>query len=164
VIAGALGSMRPPPPPPRSWAARPGSDVAIWTIRMDSGASWTLPPAAHPGSVRTLYFFRGPSLRAGGRAIDSASAVVLRSDVATPLEAGAGPCDVLLLQGRPIGQPVVQYGPFVMNTAAEIQRALRDYQRTGFGGWPWAADDPVHGESEGRFAKHADGRVERAPR
>jgi hypothetical protein len=71
---------------------------------------------------------------------------------------------VLLLQGRPIGQPVVQYGPFVMNSAAEIQRALRDYQRTGFGGWPWPADDPVHGASEGRFAKHADGRVERAPR
>ncbi len=51
-----------------------------------------------------------------------------------------------------------------MNTAAEVQRALRDYQRTGFGGWPWPNDDPVHARAEGRFAKHADGRVERAPR
>jgi hypothetical protein len=114
--------------------------------------------------VRTLYFFRGPSMRVGGRALSSHSAVVVRSDVATELEAGGGPCDVLLLQGKPIGQPVVQYGPFVMNTAAEIQRALRDYQRTGFGGWPWPNDDPVHARAEGRFAKHADGRVERAPR
>jgi hypothetical protein len=59
---------------------------------------------------------------------------------------------------------VVQYGPFVMNTAAGIRGAIRDYQRTGFGGWPWPADDPVHDVAEGRFAKHADGRVERAPR
>jgi hypothetical protein len=56
---------------------------------------------------------------------------------------------------------VVQYGPFVMNTKPEIQQAMRDYQRTRFGGWPWPADDPVHPREEGRFAKHADGRVER---
>jgi quercetin 2,3-dioxygenase len=164
VVAGSLDGQRPPSPPPRSWASRLDADVAIWTICMEPGATWTLPPATSASAVRTLYFFRGPSMRVGGRALSSHSAVVVRSDVATELEAGGGTCDVLLLQGKPIGQPVVQYGPFVMNTAAEIQRALRDYQRTGFGGWPWPNDDPVHARAEGRFAKHADGRVERAPR
>jgi hypothetical protein len=48
-----------------------------------------------------------------------------------------------------------------MNTRAEIQQAFADYQRTKFGGWPWASDDPVHPREEGRFAKHADGKVER---
>jgi hypothetical protein len=57
----------------------------------------------------------------------------------------------------------VQYGPFVMNTRAEIQQAMMDYQRTQFGGWPWPSDDPVHPRSEGRFAIHAGGRVERPP-
>jgi len=74
---------------------------------------------------------------------------------------GADETEVLLLQGRPIGEQVAQYGPFVMNTKAEVQRAIQDYQRTQFGGWPWPADDPVHVRGEGRFAKHADGRVER---
>ena len=86
--------------------------------------------------------------------------VSVRPDAAIELAAGDA-CELLLLQGRPIGEPVVQYGPFVMNAPAEIQRAFLDYQRTGFGGWPWPTDEPVHPRDEGRFARHADGRVER---
>ena len=70
--------------------------------------------------------------------------------------------EILVLQGKPIAEPVVQHGPFVMNTRQEIQQAFLDYQRTRFGGWPWPSDDPVHLRAEGRFARHADGRIERA--
>jgi quercetin 2,3-dioxygenase len=160
VVAGQLADARAPSPPPRSWAARADTDVAIWSIRLDPGAIWTL-PAAHPETVRTLYFFRGPSLRIAGETIGSHAAVTIRSDVDARLEAGEAECEILVLQGRPIGEPVVQYGPFVMNTRAEVQRAISDYQRTRFGGWPWPSDDPVHGKDAGRFARHADGREER---
>ncbi len=161
VIAGSLEGKRAPAPPPHSWAARGDSDVAIWCIRMQKGARWVLPPAADPRARRTLYFFSGPSLRVGDRDLAGHAGAVLRSDVGAPLEAGDGDCEMLLLQGRPIGEPVVQYGPFVMNTRAQIQQAVADYQRTRFGGWPWPADDPVHGRDPARFARHADGRTER---
>ena len=161
LVAGQLDGQRAPPPPPKSWASRADTDVAIWTLRMQPGAKWTVPPAASPKTLRTLYFFRGSSLRVAGEKLDSHLAVVVRSDAEVPLEAGADECELLLLQGRPIGEPVVQYGPFVMNTKAQIQQAMQDYQRTRFGGWPWPADDPVHAREEGRFAKHSDGRVER---
>jgi len=164
VFAGQLEGRRAPPPPPRSWAARADSDVFIATIHMDAGASWTLPAAAHASSRRTLYFFRGPSLRVAGRTLTAPTAAVVRADRDVLLEAGAGECEVLVLQGRPIGEPVVQHGPFVMNTRAEIQQAMADYQRTRFGGWPWPSDDPVHGREAGRFARHADGRTERIDR
>lgn len=67
-----------------------------------------------------------------------------------------------MLQGRPIGEPVVQHGPFVMNTEEEIHQALVDYRDTEFGGWPWADDAPVHPREQGRFAVHVDGREESA--
>jgi len=157
VVAGSLGEARPPAPPPRSWAARPGSDVAIWTIAMAPGARWTVPPAA-AGSNRTLYFFAGAGLRVAGRAVLPGVAVRVRADAAVELDNGDAAAEILLLQGRPIGEPVVQYGPFVMNTQAEVQQAFLDYRRTGFGGWPWPSDEPVHARDAGRFALHADGR------
>ncbi len=166
VIAGELAGQRPPAPPPRSWASRPDADVAIWSIVMAPGAAWKLPAAKGKDTVRTLYFFAGPALTLGDHTQRSHAALAVRSDVDIDLVAAPGDaeCEILLLQGRPIGEPVVQVGPFVMNSRPEIQKALSDYQRTRFGGWPWPKDDPVHAREEGRFAKHIGGRVERMPR
>ncbi|HEV8548266.1 MAG TPA: pirin-like C-terminal cupin domain-containing protein, partial [Polyangiaceae bacterium] len=146
---------------PDSWASRADADVAIWTLRFDPGARFELPPASGDETVRTLYFFKGPSFDIGGRAFSSHAAVRVQPNVPIVLEAGGGECELLMLQGRPIAEPVVQYGPFVMNTREEIENAMRDYRRTQFGGWPWPSDGPVHARGDGRFAKHADGRVER---
>lgn len=162
VIAGALDGARPPAPPPRSWASRPDSGVAIWTIKMEPKAVWTMPSAGEESFLRALFFFGGSSLSVAGSVERSHGFLVLRGDREVRLEAGDGsaPIDVLLLQGRPIGEPVVQHGPFVMNTRAEIQQAMLDYQRTRFGGWPFPSDAPVHPREAPRFARHADGRVE----
>ncbi|WP_437684043.1 pirin family protein [Sorangium sp. So ce131] len=161
VVAGALGDLRPPAPPPRSWAARASSDVAIWTLKMAPGARFTLPAAA-PGTDRTLYFFRGSQLCVGARAVPAARRIALRQASPALLENGPDEAEILLLQGRPIGEPVAQHGPFVMNSMAEVQQAYADYRRTRFGGWPWPSDGPVHGRENLRFARHPDGRHEKA--
>jgi redox-sensitive bicupin YhaK (pirin superfamily) len=161
VIAGQLGEVRGPPPPPKSWAARPGSEVAIWTIKMAPGASFTL-PRAPAGTGRSLYFFRGSGIRIADRAVPPSSRVELREPEVAIVN-GPDEGELLLLQGRPIGEPVAQYGPFVMSTRQELQEAFADYERTSFGGWRWPSDGPVHPRTEGRFARLPDGRVERAP-
>ncbi len=127
---------------------------------MQPNATWTLPAAADSCSNRTLYFFRGTSLRVGTHDQLSHAALSVRSDMDVALEAGETECEILVLQGRPIGEPIAQHGPFVMTSQAEIEEAMSDYRRTLFGGWPWPSDDPVHARSQGRFARHADGRVE----
>jgi quercetin 2,3-dioxygenase len=160
VIAGRVADAAAPSPPPHSWASQSDADVAIWSLRLAPGAVFTLPTAL-ASTVRTLYFFRGTSLTIAGERINSHAAVQVQSDAQVVLENGTSESEILLLQGRPIGEPVAQHGPFVMNTRAEIQQAMFDYQRTRFGGWPWPSDDPVHAREEGRFARHADGKVER---
>ena len=160
VVAGAYAGAKPPDPPPNSWAARADSDVAIWTIRMDPSAEWALPPAVK-GSNRMLFYFKGKTLRAGGREIKSKSSLTLRPDGQLILANGPAESELLLLQGRPIGEPVAQYGPFVMNTRQELEQAFTDYQHTRFGGWPWPNEEPVHAREESRFAKFPDGHVER---
>jgi len=159
VIAGPLEGLVPPPPPPHSWARAAEHDVAIWHVTIAPGARWTMPAARFPDTVRTLYVFAGAALSIDGREVEAGHGALVRSDVELDLGSADG-VEVLMLQGRPIGEPVAQYGPFVMNERAEIQQAVEDYQRTGFGGWPWPEDDPVHGRDRGRFAHHIDGRVE----
>jgi redox-sensitive bicupin YhaK (pirin superfamily) len=161
VITGRLGSAEPLAPPPNSWAARDDSEVAIWHIHLEAGASWTLPPSTHADVIRTLYVFDGTTLSIAGHddELPVDTGAVLRVDAAVEVSS-AGGVDCLLLQGRPIGEPVARYGPFVMNTRGEIQQAFEDYRSTQFGGWPWGVEDPVHAPERGRFARHADGRVE----
>lgn len=159
VVAGALSGHTPPAPPPDSWASAAESDVAIWHIKLSAGGAWTLPAGAS-GSNRVLYIFAGDQGLVAGQPIANNTGVVLDVTAEAGLEARDTPIECLMLQGRPIGEPVAKYGPFVMNTEAEIREAMADYQRTQFGGWPWPADDPVHGDEPNRFAKHADGRVE----
>ena len=159
TVAGALAGRTPPAPPPDSWASRPESDVAIWTITMAPRARFTLPRAAS-GTRRTLYFFRGSRLRLAEEEQASHAGLEVVADRDILLENGPDESEILLLQGRPIGEPVVQQGPFVMNARHEILQAFTDFQETGFGGWPWPSDGPVHPRDEGRFAIHADGRRE----
>lgn len=157
VVAGSAFGAVPLDPPPDSWASHPESDIAIWHIVLSPRSSLTLPPAASPDTVRTVYFFHGPELnveRGDQRyALGASTAAVVDSGPGIRLESGDDPAEVLVLQGRPLNEPVAQYGPFVMNTQAEIQQAFSDYQRTGFGGWPWDSSGPTHGAGWRRFAE-----------
>jgi redox-sensitive bicupin YhaK (pirin superfamily) len=160
VVAGSLDGAAPPAPPPDSWAANPDAELAIWLITLEHGASWPLPRAKDARTARTLYFFQGPMLAVEGRVLTKPAAIEVSSDRPLTLAAPEGKIEILLMQGRPIGEPVAQYGPFVMNTRAELEQAFNDFRRTQFGGWPFPASDPVHPRERGRFARHADGRVE----
>lgn len=159
VVAGSYGGAFGPPPPPNSWAADGDHDVAIWTISISQDQTWILPKTRET-STRTLYFFDGSALELGGETIREKRVLLMKPDEEVAITARGSSAQLLLLQGTPIGEPVAQHGPFVMNTQAEIRQAMLDYQRTEFGGWPWPKSDPDHGPDQGRFARHLDGSLE----
>lgn len=159
LAAGRYKDSKPPSPPPNSWASRPDTEVAIWTIRMEPGARFVM-PAVSPGTKRSLYVHQGAGLSVGDRAVAMNHRVEVDEPGTLLLEAGSQETEVLLLQGRPIGEPVAKRGPFVMNTQDEIRQAYADYKRTLFGGWPWGENGPVHARIKGRFARHIDGHFE----
>lgn len=159
VMAGEIDGVRPPAPPPDSWASRRDSHLGIWLVRLDPGATWELPIA--PASVnRMLHCVAGDDVRVAGASVADGIGTQVRPDAPVLLENRGDPAEFLLLQGQPIDAPVFQMGPFVMNTPEELRQAFDDYNRTGFGGWPWSTRSPVHARSDGRFALHADGKVE----
>ncbi len=159
VIAGELGGLKAPSPPPNSWAADLAHEVAIWNIKMDAGATWTLPKSSQ-GINRTVYFYKGEGLKLNNESLKEYHAAEVDTTRDVMIQNGNEKGQLLVLQGKAIDEPVVQHGPFVMNTREEIQQAFADFQQTGFGGWPWQKDDPVHQKTQKRFAIHADGRKE----
>lgn len=159
VIAGKLGKKKAPNPPPDSWASDPHNEVAIWNIQMEPGASWTLPKAS-AGINRSLFYYIGESIMVSGTQITQYHSFEVQVDVDLLIQNGGTEARILMLQGRPVGEPVIQYGPFVMNTKEEINQAFEDYHNTQFGGWPWPKTAQVHDRKMGRFAIHADGKKE----
>ena len=159
IVAGKIDDMQAPAPAPDSWAADPDNEVAIWPIKMEEGAQWAMPTATE-GVNRSLYYYKGSSINVGVDSVSANQAIELNTQGEVILENGPEESHLLLMQGRPINEPVAQYGPFVVNSQEEIQEAMNDYQRDQFGGWPWPSHDHVHPRSKGRFAKHANGKEE----
>lgn len=103
------------------------TEPLYFDLRLPAGAVVTVPtPAAHNAF---LYVYDGNAVvGADARPLPHRSAGLLTPGDEVRVRAGEGGARLLLLAGKPIGEPVVQFGPFVMNTREEIEQAIVDYQ------------------------------------
>lgn len=159
IIAGHYKGIRALDPTPHSWASDKNHQVSIWAIRIEPLAKMTLPSVSQSLS-RNLYFYSGTSINIDGKRISQSHRIKLRGDQEIEIINGETESYLLLLEGEPIGEPVVAYGPFVMTTKEEVTEALNDYRKTEFGGWPWIRDDLVHPREQERFAKFSNGTID----
>ena len=99
-----------------------------YDLRLPHGSEATIPtPISHN---TFLYVYEGDAVVGDeAKPLPFRAAGLLTPGSSVRIRAGEQGVRLLLLAGRPIGEPVVQYGPFVMNTPQEIQQAVIDYQR-----------------------------------
>jgi len=103
----------------------PATDVRYLDVNLDAGARFSLPlETSHHAFV---YVFEGSALLAGAALAKHTLAVLGEGDAVEIVADPAG-ARFILVAGRPIGEPVVQYGPFVMNSREEIEQAVADYR------------------------------------
>ncbi|MFZ1910618.1 MAG: pirin family protein [Burkholderiales bacterium] len=122
VIAGTLLQDGASTPGPIQGLA---TEPLYLDIELPAGATFSHPVAA--GHNAFVYPFEG-SVSIGARELRAHGAGVLGAGDGVEVRAGSEGARFLLLAGRPLGEPVVQYGPFVMNTREEVEQAVRDYQ------------------------------------
>ncbi|MEQ3656086.1 MAG: pirin family protein [Dokdonia sp.] len=159
LISGDYEDVKAADAAPDSWAANPDNEVLIWLVTLEAGATWQLPKTETTVN-RSLFFYSGEHILTEGYTIPEGHVLELDAAQEFQIVNGSKEGAFLLLQGKPIGEPVAQQGPFVMNTYQEINEAIQEYRTTEFGGWPWPSHDHTHDKDRGRFALHADGREE----
>ena len=117
VIAGEFEGRKGP--------AETFTPINLWDVRLPAGASAELKlPAGHTSA---LFVLKGKALVNGTQAAGEAELVLFGRDGETVAVAAESEAKILVLDGAPIDEPVVGYGPFVMNTQAEIRQAIADY-------------------------------------
>lgn len=124
VIAGTFGDATGP--------ARSVTPVALWDVALDDGAS--VPLAEVPTTWTRMVLVRRGAVRSEG--LQAGPGELLHwapGSAATEAIAAAPGTECVVLAGEPIPEPVVGYGPFVMNTRAEIQEAIADFERGAMG-------------------------------
>jgi len=123
VIAGRSHDVQGP-------ILRPDTEPLLLDVHLPAAARFEQPlPEAH-NAFACVY--RG-AVEIGGTAVADGQLAILANDGELALVTAPVAARLLLVAGRPLGEPIVQHGPFVMNTTDEIRQAIRDFQRGGFG-------------------------------
>ncbi len=158
LIYGQIDEYKQSVCPPNSWAADHQNQLQLVQYILDPGATLQLPSTNEPLN-RALYQYKG-SAEINGQAFEEGTGVFIEEhEKLTIINCSESPVYFILMQGKPIGEPVAKYGPFVMNTSQEIEQVIQNYRRTEFGGWPWPTAEHVHDAGRGRFAQYPDGYI-----
>jgi redox-sensitive bicupin YhaK (pirin superfamily) len=126
VIAGQVGPVTGP-------VVQPATDPTYLDVELDPQATFV--HALPRGHAAFVYVFEGElSIGTGARvtALPQHSLAVLGDGAQVRLQSGALAARAILVAGRPLREPVARYGPFVMNTEAQLRQAFEDYQNGRF--------------------------------
>jgi redox-sensitive bicupin YhaK (pirin superfamily) len=160
LISGEYDGQKYNNSPKNSWASEAENEVNIFLVKMKKDGVFKF-PKAKSNTNRTLYFFEGQEISVNQTKISQKQALLIDSQNDLNVTAHSDNVEFLYLEAKPIGEPIVQHGPFVMNSKAEIMQTINDYRQTEFGGWKWPRHDMIHGNKIEKFAKYPNGKIEK---
>ena len=101
------------------------TDPLFLDVRLNAQREFDVPVTG--GHQAFVYLYEGEA-RIGDKTVPHRAAGILGNGERVTIRAGDDGARLLLLAGKPIGEPIVQHGPFVMNTREEIEQAMWDYR------------------------------------
>lgn len=124
---------------------RPDTCPLFWDVALNGGQTFELPVS--DGYCAMVYVYEG-ELHVSDNRITARHLVRFneQGDTLRVTNNGTGVCQFIVLLGKPLGEPIVQYGPFVMNTQAEVEQAIKDYRAGSLTSVADTADKP-HGST-----------------
>ena len=158
LIYGSLESLIQQKCPPDSWAAETENELCVAHFQMDEATEISIPSSKN-SVIKSLYLYEG-GIEINKQLITEAHQIILDSSKTYTI-CSKQKSKILLLQSKPINEPVAKYGPFVMNEQNEINQKINEFRLTFFGGWPWSKNDHTHSSSLERFAKYPDGKTQK---
>ncbi len=155
VIAGAWKGQTAPKPIEASWASDAKSRLRILLIDVDAEGTVDIEGVSETLN-RNLYFFEGERVQVDGVDLEGKRSLKLKGDANFRIQGLGGPARLLLLEAEPLGEPIINDGPMIMNTMEEILQGYRDYWENNYGDWDWEDRDPVHPKETGRVSSRAE--------
>lgn len=157
LVAGEFATTIAPKLTPNSWANNPENEVLIFILELEPYSKFLI-PKTQGLFTRSLYFYEGSFLFLQTEKIPSATGMFLNPNEDISIQNGDSLGKILFLQARPILEPIVNYGPFVMNTREEIYQAIADYNAQKFGKWEFDSFEPTHAKRE-RFVEYPNAKL-----
>jgi redox-sensitive bicupin YhaK (pirin superfamily) len=156
VIAGSLANIHSNSEllSSNSYAADPQSELVIAIIKIEPEGTFEIPAASSGRINRVLYILQGSKLELNGKEVDLDEAIhmiTLSADQIVLLKntsSNGKICEILILQGQPLKEPLFQCGPYVASTNDELMNAMGNADNVK---WPYIRSDPVHSRHETRF-------------
>lgn len=158
VLCGRFMGEKGPAPNPLSWASDPDHHVCVVRIVMEPGAEITLDPSE--SKTRNIYTTDGGT-EVAGEAFAHDTRLKTRSDAELAIRMGDAKSEVWILEGDPIGERQVSFGPVVLGTTEEVRRANRETAGLMREEWPWEFINQKQPLGTGRFIRYAGGAEDR---
>lgn len=160
VICGTFHGKTAASPSPESWS-HGDNGVRIVRISMDPGSDLVIDPVDE-GVARNIYLVSGEAVVCDEPVPVNSRARILTSGEVS-VSTGDSPAVMWLLEGRPIGQKMVSFGPVFLGSLKEVRSGLDEIRVNEYAEWPWDVVDKAQPLGTGRFISYPDGSERRPP-